>query len=183
MKKKPGTVLMIFLAGIIAAPFLAEEAGLRINITESAPLGIWKIEDGFEIERGSLVSICPPDVPVTRAMAQTRALYAGNCKGSGMFPLLKPIAALPGDNVIVNRNGVSVNGEPVPNSSVTGKPMLKEGVYKVAPGEVWLFSTYAPNSFDSRYFGPVPISNIKGSARPIVVFGDLRNMKRGMIDD
>jgi len=39
----------------------------------------------------------------------------------------------------------------------------------VAKGEVWVISSYNPLSFDSRYFGPVPISNIEGLARPLIV--------------
>ena len=39
--------------------------------------------------------------------------------------------------------------------------------YTVAPGHVWLISTYSPLSFDSRYLGPVPISSIRGTVKPL----------------
>ena len=45
----------------------------------------------------------------------------------------------------------------------------------VAKGEVWVISSYNPLSFDSRYFGPIPISSIEGLARPLFVFHPLRH--------
>jgi type IV secretory pathway protease TraF len=45
----------------------------------------------------------------------------------------------------------------------------------VAKGEVWVISSYNPLSFDSRYFGPIPISKIEGLARPLFVFHPLRH--------
>jgi len=35
------------------------------------------------------------------------------------------------------------------------------------PLVVWLLSGHDPRSFDSRYFGGVPVTNIQGVARPI----------------
>ncbi|WP_275450238.1 S26 family signal peptidase [Bartonella vinsonii] len=34
----------------------------------------------------------------------------------------------------------------------------------------WFISSFDPVSFDSRYFGAVPITNIMGSAKPILTF-------------
>ena len=45
----------------------------------------------------------------------------------------------------------------------------------VAKGEVWVISSYNPLSFDSRYFGPVPVSKIEGLARPLFVMGPQRH--------
>ena len=45
----------------------------------------------------------------------------------------------------------------------------------VAKGEVWVISSYNPLSFDSRYFGPIPISKIEGLARPLFVMGPQRH--------
>jgi type IV secretory pathway protease TraF len=43
------------------------------------------------------------------------------------------------------------------------------GFHSVRTGEVWLLSVHHPRSFDSRYFGAVPVTNIQGVARPIWV--------------
>jgi type IV secretory pathway protease TraF len=41
------------------------------------------------------------------------------------------------------------------------------GRYLVAPGELWLVSTRLPNSWDSRYLGPITIAQVRAVARPI----------------
>jgi type IV secretory pathway protease TraF len=46
---------------------------------------------------------------------------------------------------------------------------VASGGYSVPAGEVWLLSGHDPRSFDSRYFGAVPVTNIQGVARPIWV--------------
>ena len=41
------------------------------------------------------------------------------------------------------------------------------GTFTVPAGRVWLVSSYNPYSFDSRYFGPVALSAVRGVARPL----------------
>jgi len=43
----------------------------------------------------------------------------------------------------------------------------------VPAGSVWLFSDHAPESFDSRYFGPVARSVMIGTAGPLGIFPEL----------
>jgi type IV secretory pathway protease TraF len=58
-------------------------------------------------------------------------------------------------------------------------PAWPAGTYQVPPGEIWTVSSYSPESFDSRYFGPVPLANVRGRARPLLVFGDVTAMTQG----
>ena len=92
------------------------------------------------------------------------------------MPLLKQIAAVPGDTVRVTEAGISVNGRPLPHtaplaSDSQGRPLphVPPGIYQVEPGTVWLLSTYNARSFDSRYFGPVPVAALRARLRPIAV--------------
>jgi type IV secretory pathway protease TraF len=39
----------------------------------------------------------------------------------------------------------------------------------VGSGDIWVLSGHDPRSFDSRYFGPVPVANVQGEARPLWV--------------
>ena len=48
-------------------------------------------------------------------------------------------------------------------------PAWPDGEYVVSSGEVWIFSSYNPKSFDSRYFGPVKIKDIQSQAFPLMV--------------
>lgn len=169
------------IALIAALAFaVAETAGLRINLTHSAPPGLWLISplDAAGIGRGTMVELCPPPAPAVAALREAGILTDGwprRCPGSGVTPLLKPVAAVAGDRVTVAQGApVSVNGETLPNSAArAGLPAWPDGEYAVEAGQVWVFSGYSPRSFDSRYFGPVAIAQVHGIARPLLT-GDGR---------
>lgn len=191
MKKKTALLLLGLSASFITVPFIAREAGIRINTTDSAPVGIWLTRNHHEggIKRGDLVSICPPDVPVVRALVASRPLYRGNDCTSGSTDVLKPVAAVPGDTVIIGKGYVTINGVELPNTlahgGALGYPKLAypKGEYLVGKNEVWVFSTYTQDSFDSRYFGPVPTKNIRGFAEPLIVDGNPQDMIRRINHD
>jgi type IV secretory pathway protease TraF len=44
------------------------------------------------------------------------------------------------------------------------------GAYRVGTGEVWLFGFNDTRSWDARYFGPVPLTGIRGVLRPVVTW-------------
>jgi conjugative transfer signal peptidase TraF len=164
-----GALMMATLAS-------ANVAGLRINDTPSMPRGLWRVVDrDGPLERGEIVTICPPDTPPIRQGAERGYIPGGSCPG-GYEPLVKPIAATAGDRVAVSTAGVTVNGQPVRGTAQltrdsAGRPLrpFPAGAYQVLPGEVWLLSGHDPRSFDSRYFGPVPAVNVLGVARPVWV--------------
>jgi type IV secretory pathway protease TraF len=39
----------------------------------------------------------------------------------------------------------------------------------VSPGTIWVASTYHPRSFDSRYFGPIAVADIRARLAPLLV--------------
>lgn len=165
------------IAGLAVAGTLAliaggaSLAGLRLNTTPSAPEGLWRVTaielDSFT--RGTMVEACPPDQPIVEVMRDGGYLPPGRCP-PGVAPLLKPIAAVAGDRVTIRQGQpAAVNGRVLGRTmaapSVTAWP---DGDYTVDAGTVWLFSTYSENSFDSRYFGPVPVANVNGRAAPLI---------------
>ncbi|MDA8249226.1 MAG: conjugative transfer signal peptidase TraF [Rhodospirillales bacterium] len=164
-----------WLAGTLLT---ARLAGLRVNETASMPRGLWRvIAADTPLRRGEIVAVCPPETATIREAVVRGYLPAGACPG-GTEPLLKPVAAIAGDVVTVMQTGVAVDGRPVENTA----PLVRDsagrmltpmpaGVYPVARGEVWLLSGHDPRSFDSRYFGPLPVANVQGVARPIWVRG------------
>src|SRR5688572_21546138 len=112
---------MAYLCWSLAAAFwltvrIADAAGIRINHTPSLPIGTWRIAplDG-QPQRGQIVSVCPPDIAVLRTARERGYLAWGRCPG-GYEPMLKPVAAVPGDRVIVTAHGVTVNGALVAES-------------------------------------------------------------------
>lgn len=154
---------------------LASALGYRINWTPSLPQGIWKVTNLKKpAQRGQIVSVCPTDTTIFQMARSRLYLSWGSCPG-GYISLLKPVAAVAGDQVVVSRQGIAVNGEMLPGSKAATKDSagrqlspLRPGTYTVQPGTVWLVSSYS-KSFDSRYFGPLPSANILGTAKPIWV--------------
>lgn len=167
-----GVVLVNQVAGI----------GLRVNLSHSAPVGIWRVVpvDTATLTRGELVEACPPALPIVALMVDRGHLERGNCDGSHVTPLLKSVGAVPGDSVTVRQGrAVEVNGQPIPNSQpIPAVPAWPDGTYAVLPGHVWLFSTYTDASFDSRYFGPVPVAGVRGRASPVLIHGNAADMAR-----
>ncbi len=166
------TAGLAFMAG-----FGGWEAGLRFNFTESMPRGFWLMEPApTHLARGVIIIVCPPPGPAVRLALRRGYFSRGWCK-SGSEPLLKPVVAVAGDVVRVSAAGITVGGVPVPNSAQltrdrAGRKVMPvaPGTYPVRVGEMWLVSSYNRYSFDSRYFGPMPVSGIQGLARPIWTF-------------
>jgi conjugative transfer signal peptidase TraF len=150
--------------------------GLHISLTDSAaPAGIYRLARGLSIERGQLVGAC-----LTASIAQQGLargyLARGDCPG-GAEPVAKVVLALPGDLLEVAPAGISVDGKPFADSAVAvrdsiGRPLphVAWGRHLVAPGEVWLFGFHNPRSWDARYYGPVPLSAVRGILKPIVIW-------------
>ena len=169
--------------GLFAAlVFCARALSLRVNESPSLPVGVWRLSRlRDEVRRDDVVSFCPPDTWVFREARLRGYLGSGLCEG-GYEPLLKPIAAIEGDRVTRTEQGIRINGRLIVNSrrldhDGSGRPLTGAGANDVivAKGEIWLISSYNPLSFDSRYFGPVPISRIEGLARPVFVLGPQRH--------
>ncbi|GAA5110012.1 conjugative transfer signal peptidase TraF [Bartonella raoultii] len=145
--------------------------GFRINYSHSAPIGIWKVNYfQKEMRTGKFMEVCPPDVPIVKVFVEKGYLQSGACS-SGAIPFLKPLVAVSGDVVQVTERGISINGHLLKNSQRNGGVAgVPNGEYHVAEGYAWFISSFDPVSFDSRYFGAVPITNIMGSAKPILTF-------------
>ncbi|WP_438618752.1 conjugative transfer signal peptidase TraF [Oryzifoliimicrobium ureilyticus] len=147
--------------------------GYRLNLTPSEPLGLWRIE---ELQRpvaiGDLVFLCPPMTAVFADAWRRGYLRRGLCAG-GVAPLIKTVAALPGQRVDITDH-VLVEGRLVAASSVwrtdgEGRAINPDPGGVVPPHHLFLHSPFA-SSYDSRYFGPVPDSGLLGLALPVLTF-------------
>lgn len=158
--------------------------GYRLNLTDSAPSGIWRVLQRTKaVTHGDIVSVCPPNTAIVVSVRDAGLIASDmgplqwGSKGcsSKTVPLLKPVVATAGDLVSVTRHGVSVNGRVLRNSAsadlVLGMPATPEGTYQVQPGQLWVISSYSPQSFDSRYFGPVSENAVRGFAHAVAVRG------------
>ena len=164
-------LLLAMLGPVIAlAPLVAlgRVLGLRISLTDSAaPAGIYRLVSGIPAYRGELVGACLPASIALEGLAR-RYLSKGDCPG-GAEPVAKTIGALPGDVLEVQPGWVSVDKERFDYSAVAARdsagrplPHVPWGRRQVAPDEVWLFGFHNVRSWDARYFGPVPLSGVRG---------------------
>ena len=161
---------------IILLGFLAHALGLHINLTPSMPVGLYQAHARHldqPLPRGALVLVCPPDTP-TQQLAQNRPYIGAGSSPHQSQPLLKPVAAVAGDTVELTKKGIRINQIVLPNSQVAtqdsaGRPLphWPDGRYAVRSGDVWLLSTHSPNSYDSRYFGPIQETRITNTVAPL----------------
>ncbi|RWH90150.1 MAG: conjugative transfer signal peptidase TraF [Mesorhizobium sp.] len=174
MMRRGVTIFLCATGSVIAAlAVIGLIGGFRLNLTPSEPLGIWRIET---LHRpaivGDLVFICPPAGPRFEEARQRGYLRRGVCAG-GFAPLIKTVAALPGQRVDIGAN-VEIDGEVLGSSRIRKTDGERRAIDPypggtVPPGHLYLHSSFA-SSYDSRYFGPVPDSGLLGLARPVVSF-------------
>jgi len=91
--------------------------------------------------------------------------------------VLKVVAAVAGDVVEVTAAGVEVNGKLLENSRPLerdrgGRDLVPYGsaARQVAPDELWLHSPFEARSWDSRYYGPIPLECVTDVVAPLVTF-------------
>jgi conjugative transfer signal peptidase TraF len=144
---------------------------VRLNVSPSAPIGLYRPVDS-PLERNRLVVACVP--PGVAALARERGyLGRGSCPGD-VQPVLKRVVGLPDDVVELGQEAVSVNGVRLPGSATAiddsrGRPLPHApwGRIVLGPGEVWLLGTAVARSWDSRYFGAVSLDHVQ-AIRPVL---------------
>jgi signal peptidase I len=141
------TRITVIATSIVVAGLANSFAGLVINLTNSEATGIYLRIPG-KPERGGMVAL---------------------------RPLMKHVVAVPGDVVTVTQQGTYINGQLIPHSTIPatakGYQPFPFGAYTLQPGQYWLLGT-SPDSWDSRYIGPVPIDLIESSVEPVLTTGN-----------
>ncbi|MDE2166258.1 MAG: S26 family signal peptidase [Alphaproteobacteria bacterium] len=158
---RPRAVLALGIAGlglIALAAIWRPTAIVIYNASASAPVGFYRVLPVGTLQRGDLVLVRTP--------APVRTLAAKRGYLPGTVPLVKRIAALSGDRVCAVGRVVTINGYLVANRLAAdhlGRPLPAwTGCDTLHPGEVFLLMEDVPDSFDSRYFGPVPARSVIG---------------------
>jgi conjugative transfer signal peptidase TraF len=133
------------------------------NASASVPIGFYVIHPAGGLTTGELLVVKPP-----AALAQFMAARGYLALG---VPLIKRVAALPGQIVCRSGRKITVDGiaeaEALDRDARSRKLPVWQGCRTVRSGEVFLMNAGVTDSFDGRYFGPVPDSTIIGSATPL----------------
>lgn len=172
--KKLSILIAILLISLIAAGSLFHAMGLRINLTESIPIGLYRITSVAPI-KNAYVIFCPDDRESFR-LARNRGYIDHGLYCNGYGYLMKKVVAVSGDTLSLTNEGVFVNHMLIPYS----KPKLQDGMnralpqlqitnYQLQKNEVMTMTSQSEWSFDGRYYGLVHTRKIKGMLTPIWV--------------
>lgn len=173
MRRRAILIVPGAVASLIALAGIAWFGGLRLNLTRSYPLGLWRIKPlDRPAAAGDLVFVCPPDSAAFRMARERGYLGRGLCPG-WFSPLIKTVVATEGHAIAIG-TGVEIDGRRLPHSDVrptdaAGRALTPFAGGPVSPGSLFLHSDFA-GSYDSRYFGPVPASGVLGRAHPLLTF-------------
>ncbi|MEO0419460.1 MAG: S26 family signal peptidase [Pseudomonadota bacterium] len=130
------------------------------NTSESAPIGLYSVGAKDDLKRSDMVIAWVPESH--RDFAAKRHYLPRN------VPIVKRIAAVPGDHIcaedrafiinetrIISRRGADRQGRELP---------WWQGCRNLRKDEMLLLMAH-PSSFDGRYFGPTQRNEIVGKAR------------------
>lgn len=160
-----GYVMVTYFCVLSAAigAFIPTSIHLVWNVTPSVPVGLYGLSHDDKLAVGDLVAVLP-EQPLSDFMVGRG--YIGRD-----VPLMKHVAALPGQQVCRTGHTVTVDGAPLGDAldrdrRGRGLPVW-QGCRHIADGEVFLMNPAVPDSLDGRYFGPIPARSIVGKATPI----------------
>ena len=163
--------------GYVMSAYFASMAMIITIFVHPAPRLIWNASDSIprglygavpavaRLRQGDLVAVAPPPA-LAAFLASRHYLPLG-------LPLLKPVAALGGQRVC--RAGVAITidgrhaGDALERDS-HGRPLPRwHGCRVLAANEMFVMNRAVPDSFDGRYFGPLPRSLVRARLRPLWV--------------
>jgi conjugative transfer signal peptidase TraF len=142
------------LSAILIVGCCALASRLTVNVTPSMPRGLYWLRPGAPVRRDAVVSLGVP--------AGARPL-ADRISMPPTIQLLKRVVAMPGDRVCTDDNRYVVGDELVsliaPRDQV-GRPLVPFAFCGTVPAGLAFVAARGESSLDSRYFGPVPITDL-----------------------
>jgi conjugative transfer signal peptidase TraF len=153
----------VSVIGLVVASFLAMPVKLLWNASASTPIGFYDVGPPHDLMVGDLVAVMPPK-PLAEFLVDRG--YIGRD-----MPLLKHVAALPGQEVCRIGWSISVDGTPFGDAldrDQRGRELpVWQGCRRLADGEIFLMNPSVRDSLDGRYFGPISAKSVVGKARPL----------------
>jgi conjugative transfer signal peptidase TraF len=153
-----GILCVLVMASVVFQPV----PHLVWNASSSAPVGLYHVVPIHVLQRGDMVVARLK--PAAAQLAATREYLPFG------VPVVKRIAAVPGDRVCADRVLISINGRPAAArlaADSRGRPLPVWHGCTTLDSRQYLLLNESLGSFDGRYFGPTNASAIVGLASPI----------------
>ena len=151
-------VLAVFCGATLLQTVRPPLPKLIYNPSRSAPVGWYRLEPGSHFNRDDRVAAFAP--------AEARALASDRDYLPAHIPLIKTVWAVKGDEICHVGDKVIVAGRPVlkrvSEDRFGRKLPALTGCYILKDDDIFLVSKDVQASFDSRYFGPVAVSDVLG---------------------
>lgn len=158
--------LLAMLAGaalVVAMAWNRPNIQFIWNASASVPIGLYRIVPAGHLEVTDLAVVMPPD-ELAAFLDERRYLPRG-------LPLIKRVLALGGTTVC--RSGTDIIAYDMTwgqarHRDGQGRPLpVWQGCRMLGDREALFMNWEVPDSFDSRYFGALPISSVVGRAIPL----------------
>ncbi|MBD3817410.1 S26 family signal peptidase [Brevundimonas diminuta] len=154
----------LFVALFVGVAVLKPHRRFVWNASASVPVGLYRLHRADAVRVGDILAVAPPPA-VARFLAARRYLPDG-------LPLMKPVAALPGQRVCRTGVVVTVDGRLLGVARArdqAGRALpVWRGCRTVAADELFLMNPAEPDSLDGRYFGVTPKRAVLGRAVPLL---------------
>lgn len=156
--------LMAMAVAAASAPILLRIPKTLVwNASASVPVGLYRVVPISALEAPDLVLVQPPG-PVAAFLSDRGYLPSG-------VPMLKRVAALPGQTVCRFNWSISVDGvafgEALRRDRLGRTLPAWRGCRRVGPTQLFLMNVDVHDSLDGRYFGLTPRSAVTGRVIPI----------------
>jgi len=159
----------VFGVSALALP-LAINPSPRViwNASASVPIGLYVVTPAAKLQVNDLVVVRPPG-DVAKFLADGGYLPPG-------VPLVKRVLALPSQTICrightITVDSIAVGDARERDSHGRALPVWR-GCRVVVDGDVFLMNRQCGDSFDGRYFGPLPATSVVGRAQPIWIVGE-----------
>lgn len=158
--------LVAMLAGValvVAPAWSRPDIRFLWNASASVPVGLYRIVPDGPVHVTDLAVVRPPE-------GLAVFLDARGYLPRGL-PLIKRVLALSGTEVCRSGADIIAYGSTYGQArarDTRGRPLpVWQGCRTLADGQAFLMNWDSPDSFDSRYFGPLPLSTVVGRAIPL----------------
>jgi signal peptidase I len=172
--------LALFIRAFVIQAFKIPSGSMEDTLLVGDHLIVSKFAYGIQMPKPAMIKVMGVTVPFfsttlinTWGSVERGDIIVFRFPGDRHKDYIKRAIALPGETVEVRNRVIYINGQKIDDPygvhKVSGYEEVDErannfGPYKVPEGHVFAMGDNREKSYDSRFWGPVPIKEIKGKA-------------------